>query len=200
MGLKPEKSRATSSTIASKNNKTPIVCNGYKDRDYIKMALIARKLGRNITIVIEKMIEAQYIIEIAKELDVVPLLGVRCRLALTLAGKWSHSGGEKSKFGLSTTQILELIKLLRANELLDCLHLIHCHQGSQIANVNDIQHYINELSQVYVQLCKLGLISKLLILAVVLLLIMRESYRSFNSTNYTLSEYAMTLLETVKSF
>jgi arginine decarboxylase len=182
-----------------KNNKTPIVCNGYKDRDYIKMALIARKLGRNITIVIEKMVEAQYVIELAKELDVAPLLGVRCRLALTLAGKWSHSGGEKSKFGLSTTQILELIKLLKANDLLACLHLIHCHQGSHIANVKDIQHYINELVQVYVQLCKLGVNLKIIDTGGGLAVDYEGSRtRSFNSTNYTLSEYAMTLLEAVK--
>jgi len=139
-----------------KDNKTPIVCNGYKDREYIKTALIAKKLGRNITIVIEKMPEAKYVIEVAKELDVKPLLGVRFRLALTLAGKWAHSGGEKSKFGLNTTQVLELVKLLKSNNLLDSLHLLHCHQGSQIANVKDIFHYINELSTTYVELYRLG--------------------------------------------
>ena len=177
------------------NNKTPIVCNGYKDRDYIRTALIARKLGRNITIVIEKMAEANFVIEIAKELQVLPLLGVRCRLALTLAGKWSHSGGEKSKFGLSTTQILELIKLLRQNEMLDSLHLIHCHQGSQIANIKDIEHYINELAYVYVELHKLGVNIKVVGLAVDY---EGSRSRSFNSTNYSLSEYATTILSKLK--
>lgn len=182
-----------------KNNKTPIVCNGYKDRDYIRTALIARKLGRNITIVIEKMLEAHYVIEVAKELEVSPLLGVRCRLALTLAGKWAHSGGEKSKFGLSTTQILDLLKLLKSHDLLDCLHLIHCHQGSQIANVKDIEHYINELSQVYVQLCKLGVNIKVLDTGGGLAVDYEGSRtRSFNSTNYSLSEYAHTILSKVK--
>lgn len=182
-----------------KNNKTPIVCNGYKDRDYIRIALIARKLGRNITIVIEKMVEATYVIELAKELDVLPLLGVRCRLALTLAGKWSHSGGEKSKFGLSTTQILELLKLLRENELLDCLHLIHCHQGSQIANVKDIEHYINELAQVYVQLYKMGVNIQIIDTGGGLAVDYEGSRtRSFNSTNYSLGEYAHTILSKVK--
>lgn len=183
-----------------KNNKTPIVCNGYKDRDYIRAALIARKLGRNITVVIEKMQEANYVIELASELDVKPLLGVRCRLALTLAGKWAHSGGEKSKFGLSTTQILELLKLLKANELNDCLHLIHCHQGSQIANVKDIEHYINELGQFYVQLCKMGVNIKVIDTGGGLAVDYEGSRtRNFNSTNYNLSEYAFTLLSKIKS-
>ena len=183
-----------------KNNKTPIVCNGYKDRDYIHAALIARKLGRNITIVIEKMQEARYIIELAAELNIKPLLGVRCRLALTLAGKWAHSGGEKSKFGLSTTQILELLKLLKSAELDDCLHLIHCHQGSQIANVKDIEHYINELGQFYVQLCKMGINIKIIDSGGGLAVDYEGSRtRSFNSTNYTLSEYAMTLLSKIKA-
>jgi arginine decarboxylase len=181
------------------NNKTPIVCNGYKDRDYIRTALIARKLGRNITIVIEKMPEAHYAIELAKELDVVPLLGVRCRLALTLAGKWSHSGGEKSKFGLSTTQILDLIKLLKQNDLLDSLHLIHCHQGSQIANLKDIEHYINELAHVYVELHKLGVNIKIVDTGGGLAVDYEGSRsRSFNSTNYSLSDYAHTILSKVK--
>ncbi|MEN9946506.1 MAG: hypothetical protein RLZZ293_892 [Pseudomonadota bacterium] len=181
------------------NNKTPIVCNGYKDRDYIKLALIARKIGRNITIVIEKMIEAKHVIELSQQLAVKPLLGVRCRLALSLAGKWAHSGGEKSKFGLSTTQVLELIKLLRQHDLLDCLHLIHCHQGSQIANVKDIQHYINELAQVYVQLHKLGVPIKIIDTGGGLAVDYEGSRtRSFNSTNYNLSEYALTILSCVK--
>lgn len=182
-----------------KNNKTPIICNGYKDRDYIKTALIARKIGRNITIVIEKMSEAFHAIELSRELDVKPLLGVRCRLALTLAGKWAHSGGEKSKFGLSTTQILEFIKLLKQHKMEDCLHLVHCHQGSQIANIKDIEHYINELAQVYVGLCKLGINIKIIDVGGGLAVDYEGSRsRSFNSTNYTLSEYADTILSKVK--
>lgn len=182
-----------------KNNKTPIVCNGYKDRDYIRTALIARKLGRNITIVIEKMAEAHFVVDIAKEIDVKPLLGVRCRLALTLAGKWAHSGGEKSKFGLSTTQILELVKLLRANDMLECLHLIHCHQGSQIANIKDIEHYINELTYVYIQLRKLDVDIKIIDTGGGLAVDYEGSRsRSFNSTNYSLYQYATTIISKVK--
>lgn len=181
------------------NNKTPIICNGYKDREYIRTALIARKIGRNITIVIEKMSEAHYVIDIARELEITPLLGVRCRLALALAGKWAHSGGEKSKFGLSTTQVLELIKLLDKSDLLESLHLIHCHQGSQIANINDVRLYINELSHFYVQMCKLGVDIKVIDTGGGLAVDYEGSRtRSFNSTNYSLYEYAETIIGTVK--
>ena len=182
-----------------KDNSTPIVCNGYKDSSYIRAALIARKLGRNITIVIEKMPEAKHVIQIAKELDVEPLLGVRFRLALTLAGKWAHSGGEKSKFGLNTTQVLDLIRILKKNNLLNSLHLLHCHQGSQIANIKDIQHYINELSRVYIELTRLGVPLKIIDIGGGLAVDYEGSRtRSFNSTNYKLSSYAYTILSTLK--
>lgn len=195
-GSKPELLAVLSSI---KDNRTPIICNGYKDRAYIRTALIARKLGRNITIVIEKMQEAHYVIELCRELDVAPLLGVRFRLALTLAGKWAHSGGEKSKFGLNTTQILELIKMLKKHDLLQYLHLLHCHQGSQIANIKDIQHYINELSRAYVELYKLGVPLKIIDIGGGLAVDYEGSRtRSFNSTNYSLSEYANVILATVK--
>ncbi|MFN7095689.1 MAG: biosynthetic arginine decarboxylase, partial [Burkholderiales bacterium] len=182
-----------------RDNKTPIICNGYKDRDYIRTALIARKIGRNITVVIEKMREAQYVLEVTRELEVEPLLGIRFRLALTLAGKWAHSGGDKSKFGLNTTQVLELINLLKEHQLLHCLQLLHCHQGSQIANIKDIQHYINELSTTYAELYKLGVPLKVIDIGGGLAVDYEGSRtRSFNSTNYSLGEYANTILTTVK--
>lgn len=183
-----------------KDNKTPIICNGYKDREYIKTALIARKLGRNITIVIEKPIEAKYVVQLAEELNVRPLLGIRFRLALTLSGKWAHSGGEKSKFGLNTTQILDFINLLKEHRLLDCLHLLHCHQGSQIANVQDIYQYINELSTMYVELCKLGAGLKVIDVGGGLAVDYEGSRtRSFNSTNYSLGDYAYIIISTIKA-
>lgn len=181
------------------NNKTPIICNGYKDSQYIKAALIARKLGRNITIVIEKMPEALTVLKLSKELDVEPLLGVRFRLALTLSGKWAHSGGEKSKFGLNTTQALDLISLLEKNNLAHTLHLLHCHQGSQIANIKDIEHYINELGMVYAELYKLGAPIKIVDIGGGLAVDYEGSRtRGFNSTNYSLGEYAETIIATLK--
>ncbi len=183
-----------------KDTKTPIICNGYKDRSYIKLALIAKKSGYNITIVIEKMLEAKYVIEESKILEVEPLLGVRFRLALTLAGKWAHSGGEKSKFGLNTTQVLELIQRLKDNKLLHCLNLLHCHQGSQIANIKDIGHYINELTMTYVGLCKIGVPLKTIDIGGGLAVDYEGSRsRSFNSTNYSIGDYAETILSNIKT-
>ncbi|MDQ5921133.1 MAG: arginine decarboxylase [Pseudomonadota bacterium] len=182
-----------------KDNKTPIVCNGYKDREYIRIAMIARKMGRNIIIVIEKMLEAKYVVELAQELEVTPILGVRFRLALTLSGKWAHSGGEKSKFGLNTTQALDLINTLKNNNLLDCLKLLHCHQGSQIANIKDIGHYINELSTVYIKLVKLGVPLNIIDIGGGLAVDYEGSRtRNFNSTNYKLSDYANIIIETIQ--
>lgn len=195
-GSKPELLAVLASI---EDNKTPIICNGYKDKDYIKIALIARKLGRNITIIIEKMIEAKYIIEVSQELNITPILGVRFRLALVLSGKWSHSSGEKSKFGLNTTQLLELINLLKKHNLLESLQLLHCHQGSQIANLRDIQYYITELSTVYIELYKLGIPLKTIDIGGGLAVDYEGSRtRNFNSTNYTLSEYANIILTTIK--
>lgn len=195
-GSKPEL-LAVLATI--NDNKTPIVCNGYKDREYIRIALLARKMGRNITIIIEKMIELRYVIEQVEELGVVPLLGVRCRLSLALAGKWAHSGGEKSKFGLNTTQILELVQTLKSHNLLQNLHLLHCHQGSQIANIKDIFQYINELSTMYAELYKLGAPINTIDIGGGLAVDYEGSRtRNFNSTNYNLGEYAHVILNTTK--
>ncbi len=183
-----------------KDNKTPIICNGYKDKEYIKTALIARKIGRQITIVIEKSIEAEYVVELSRILNVSPLLGVRFRLGITLSGKWAHSGGEKSKFGLNTTQLLQLVSLLKNNNLLNNLHLLHCHQGSQIANVNDIYQYINELSTVYVELHKLGANLNTIDIGGGLAVDYDGSRtRNFNSTNYSLGDYAHIILSVIKN-
>ena len=186
--------------LSSISDKTlPIVCNGFKDYEYIHIALIAKKCGLNITIVIEKMIELQYVIEISKLLDVVPTLGVRFRLALTPAGKWSHSGGDKSKFGLNASQLIEMINILRQHNLLHCLQLLHCHQGSQIANIKDIENYIYELTHIYVHLIKLGIPITILDIGGGLAIDYEGSRtRNFNSTNYSLGAYATTILQTIK--
>lgn len=181
------------------DNETPIICNGYKDKEYIKLALIAKKLGRNVTIVLEKMLEAKFVIDVSEQLQIKPQLGVRFRLALTTAGKWAHSGGEKSKFGFNTTQLLELIKILTKHNLNKCLHLLHCHQGSQIANLKDIQYYINELTYVYIELCKLNIPINVIDIGGGLAVDYEGSRtRNFNSKNYSLSEYANTIIKNIK--
>ena len=133
-----------------------IICNGYKDREYIRLALIGRKLGLQTFIVVEKPSELRLVMEEAKSLGVVPGLGVRMRLASLGAGKWQNSGGDKAKFGLSPRQVLDLWKQLRDAGMGDCLQLLHFHMGSQISNVRDIANGMREATRYFVELSKLG--------------------------------------------
>ncbi|MFN1144450.1 biosynthetic arginine decarboxylase [Serratia proteamaculans] len=133
-----------------------IVCNGYKDREYIRLALIGEKLGHKVYLVIEKMSEINMVLEEAERLNVVPRLGVRARLASQGSGKWQSSGGEKSKFGLAAIQVLKLVETLREAGRLDSLQLLHFHLGSQLANIRDIATGVRESARFYVELHKLG--------------------------------------------
>jgi arginine decarboxylase len=133
-----------------------IVCNGYKDREYIRLALIGEKLGHEVYIVLEKLSELKIILQEAAELGVTPRLGLRARLASQGKGKWQASGGEKSKFGLSASQVLTVVEELRQRDMLDCLQLLHFHLGSQIANIRDVRNGVGEAGRVYAELKKLG--------------------------------------------
>jgi len=133
-----------------------IICNGYKDREYIRLGHIARAMGHRIHLVIEKLSELETVIATARELGVKPLLGIRVRLASIGAGKWQNTGGEKAKFGLSAAQVLEVVRRLKAADMLECLQLLHFHMGSQIANIRDIQAGLREGARYYAELHRLG--------------------------------------------
>ncbi len=133
-----------------------IVCNGYKDREYIRLALIGQKLGHRVFIVVEKVSELPLILEEAGSLGVSPLIGVRARLASIGKGNWQNTGGEKSKFGLSASQILDVVNTLRHANALDTLQLLHFHLGSQIANIRDIQTGLRECARFYSELRRMG--------------------------------------------
>ncbi|MGB0894601.1 MAG: biosynthetic arginine decarboxylase [Parashewanella sp.] len=133
-----------------------IVCNGYKDKEYIRLALIGEKLGHKVYIVLEKMSELKMVLEEAQKLGVTPRLGLRARLAFQGKGKWQASGGEKSKFGLSAAQVLSVVEQLKQSNMLDSLQLLHFHLGSQIANIRDIRHGVSEAARFYCELRKLG--------------------------------------------
>lgn len=133
-----------------------IVCNGYKDSSYIRTALIAQQMGHEVFIVIEKRSELGIILKESARLDIKPKIGVRIRLVTKGAGKWENTGGAKSKFGLNAEQVLELVNQLKAHDSLDCLQLMHCHLGSQIANINDIRHCMQEVARYYVELRRLN--------------------------------------------
>lgn len=133
-----------------------VVCNGYKDREYIRLALIGRKLGMQIFIVVEKPSELALIIEEAQALGVEPAIGVRMRLSSLGAGKWQNSGGDKAKFGLSPRQVLDLWKTLRDTGRTGWLQMLHFHMGSQISNVRDIARGMREATRYFVELSRLG--------------------------------------------
>ncbi|MET0893208.1 MAG: arginine decarboxylase, partial [Pseudoxanthomonas sp.] len=173
-----------------------IVCNGYKDREYIRLALIGRKLGLQTFIVIEKPSELALVIEEAKALDVKPGLGVRMRLASLGAGKWQNSGGDKAKFGLSPRQVLDLWKQLRDNGLQDCLGLLHFHMGSQISNVRDIANGMREATRYFVELSKLGAnISHVDVGGGLGIDYEGTRSRSYCSINYGLNQYASNIVQ-----
>lgn len=135
---------------------TLIVCNGYKDREYIRLALMGEKLGHQVYLVIEKLSEIQMVLEEADKIGVKPRLGVRARLSSQGSGKWQASGGDKSKFGLSASQVLKLVEILKEKHCLDCLQLLHFHLGSQLGNIRDVATGVHESARFYVELHKLG--------------------------------------------
>ncbi|EFI71796.1 MULTISPECIES: biosynthetic arginine decarboxylase [Segatella] len=133
-----------------------IICNGYKDENYIELALLAQKMGKRIFIVIEKLNELEIIARIAKRLHVKPNIGIRIKLASSGSGKWAESGGDASKFGLTSSELLEALNMLDEKGLHDCLRLIHFHIGSQITKIRRIQTALREASQYYINLHKMG--------------------------------------------
>ena len=133
-----------------------IVCNGYKDREFIHLALMAEKMGHQVFIVVEKLHELDWILEEAEKIGVKPRIGIRIRLASTCSTHWGNSGGEKSKFGLTTSQLLRAVDRLRELDLLDCLELIHFHLGSQITRIRDIQNSLKECARYYSELHNMG--------------------------------------------
>ncbi|NOZ37997.1 MAG: biosynthetic arginine decarboxylase [Gammaproteobacteria bacterium] len=133
-----------------------IVCNGYKDREYIRLALTGQKLGQRIYLVIEKLSELEQVLEQASALQVQPRLGLRVRLASIGEGKWQNTGGEKSKFGLSAAQVLSMVARLREAGKLGYLQMLHFHLGSQLANIRDIQCGMQECARYYAELHRLG--------------------------------------------
>jgi len=133
-----------------------IICNGYKDEDYIELALLAQKMGKRIYIVVEKLNELKLIASISKRLKIRPNIGIRIKLASSGSGKWEDSGGDVSKFGLTSSELLEAVDFLEKNKLKDCLRLIHFHIGSQVNKIRRIKIALREASQFYVQLYKYG--------------------------------------------
>ena len=175
-----------------------IVCNGYKDREYVRLALIGEKLGHSVFIVLEKLSELDLVLSEAKALGVTPRLGLRIRLASQGAGKWQASGGEKSKFGLSASQVLTVINRLKAEGQLDILELVHFHLGSQMANIRDVRNGVSEAARFYCELRDIGAKLKYLDVGGGLAVDYDGTRsQSSNSMNYGLAEYARNIVMTI---
>jgi arginine decarboxylase len=179
---------------------TPIICNGFKDDEFIKMAMLARKLGKNVIPVVEKFTELELIVRHAEEIGVRPALGVRAKLAARGAGRWKYSAGFRSKFGLTFTEILEVHDYLKQRGMSDCLQLVHFHMGSQITNIRNIKNALTEAARVYTELHRAGAGVKYLDVGGGLGIDYDGSQTDFESSvNYTLQEYANDVVFRIKS-
>lgn len=168
-----------------------IICNGYKDALFIQNALMGRKLGKKVIMVVEKLEELQQILQVSKEVGVEPMIGVRVRLAAKGAGKWATSGGENAKFGLSTAELVTASETLKAAGLAHCLKLVHFHVGSQVPDIGTIKRAVREAARFYAKLCKMGHEMGHIDVGGGLGVDYDGSRSAFeSSTNYTLNEYA----------
>lgn len=175
----------------SHGQQATIVCNGYKDSHYIRLALLGEKLGHKVYLVIEKLSELSRILDEAKALGVVPRLGVRARLASIGKGNWQNTGGDKSKFGLSAGQILQVLDELKSRDQLNSLQLLHFHLGSQIANIRDIQNGLRECGRFFAEMGGLGANIQVVDVGGGLGVDYEGTgSRNYCSTNYSMQEYA----------
>jgi arginine decarboxylase len=180
------------------NPEALILCNGYKDRAFIETALLAQKLGRRVVITMDRMGELDTILAAAAELEVRPVIGVRARLTTKGAGKWVESTGDRSKFGLTTGEIVAAVEKLSAVGMLDCLQLLHFHIGSQITNIRAVKDALREASRIYVELSAMGANMRILDCGGGLGVDYDGSQTNFHSSvNYTLAEYASDIVSQV---
>src|SRR5436189_282619 len=186
-GSKPE----LLAVAAVASNDTPIICNGFKDYEFIEMAMLAQKMGRQIIPVVEKYTELALVLEYAEKVGVRPNIGMRVKLAARGSGRWKSSGGYRSKFGLTVSEALQALELLKAEGLEGSLELLHFHLGSQITNIRQIKAAVIEAARIYVELKRAGAGLKYLDVGGGLGIDYDGSQTDFESSvNYTLQEYA----------
>lgn len=188
-GSKPELHAVLATNIDEHNL---IICNGYKDENYVELALLAQKMGRRIFLVVEKLNELHLIARLAKRIGVRPNIGIRIKLSSSGSGKWEESGGDHSKFGLNSSELLEAVDALAKYKMEDSLKLIHFHIGSQITKIRRIKNALREATQFYVQLTKMGFSIDFIDIGGGLGVDYdgTRSSASENSMNYSIQEYA----------
>ena len=186
-GSKPE----LLAVLAVADNETPIICNGFKDDEYIEMVMLAKKIGRQIIPVVEKYTELDLILRHSQRVGVRPTIGLRLKLASRGSGRWKSSGGYRSKFGLTVSEALQALEQMKAAGMEDCLELLHFHLGSQITNIRQIKAAVTEGARIYVELKRAGAGLKYLDVGGGLGIDYDGSQTDFESSvNYTLQEYA----------
>ena len=199
VGSKPELMIALTTLDLDATGSTLLICNGYKDQNYLETALLAQQLGHNLIIIIEQVDELYLSLEISKKLKIKPQLGVRAKLNTKGSGHWSDSTGEKAKFGLNIPEILTVINRLKKQNLLDYLQLLHFHIGSQISSIAVIKDAIREASQIYVQMVKMGAKMQYLDVGGGLAVDYDGSKSNFYaSKNYNMQNYANDIVAEVK--
>jgi len=176
-----------------------IICNGYKDRAYMELALLAQRLGRYVVIVIDRPNELDTLIKASRELGIRPHIGLRARLAARGAGKWAESSGDRSKFGLSAEELMSVVNRLRHDDMLDCLEMLHFHNGSQITAIRSHKDAFREASHIYTELHALGAPMRLLDVGGGLGIDYDGSQTNFHSSmNYTTQEYAYDVVAAIR--
>ncbi len=177
-----------------------LICNGYKDQEFVDLALQAVKLGMNCFVVIEALSELPIIIERSKALGIEPLIGVRAKMISSVGGHWNSTSGDRSVFGLSAAQIIQVVDVLSKNNMLHCLQLLHCHLGSQIPNIRDIRSGVNEACRFYAELCREGAAMNYIDLGGGLAVDYTGAHsHESQSRNYSLQEYCEGVVETIMS-
>jgi arginine decarboxylase len=195
-GSKPE----LLAVMAMAGNDTPIICNGFKDAEFIEMAMLAQKIGRRIIPVVEKYTELPLILQYAEKIGVRPQIGFRVKLAARSTGRWQGSGGYRSKFGLTVSEMLRALDELKSRDMEDCFKLLHFHLGSQIPNIRHIKAALNEAARVYVDLVGRGAGLEYLDVGGGLGIDYDGSQTNFESSvNYTLQEYANDVVYHIQS-
>ncbi len=195
-GSKPELLAAISADLSPESL---ITCNGYKDETFIRMALNAVRMKKKVVLILEKVSELDRILEVARARGVRPLLGMRSKLYARGSGKWAKSGGEAAKFGLTTPEMLEAIKILKSKKMLDCLVMLHFHIGSQITDIRKIKEAIREAGRVYAKLRAQGVPIQYLNLGGGLGVDYDGSKTAFDSSmNYSVQEYANDVVYTIQ--
>lgn len=181
-------------------NGMPIICNGFKDDEFIETVILATKLGRNIIPVIEKWTELELIVKHAKAYNVRPKIGLRVKLSSRGAGRWESSAGARSKFGLFVSECLKAVDYLKAHGMLDCLNLLHCHVGSQLYDIKVLKNAVNELCHIYTELHKMGAGLSMLDIGGGMGVDYDGSQSAWSSSiNYTPQEYAADVVYRIKS-